>query len=95
VFSTAPRFTIRTPVRTPKITTASVSGKSLFVLGENFSSGAAILLNGEAQATRNDDSNPATTFIAKKAGKRIQPSDKIQVQNSNGSMSQEISFAGQ
>jgi len=79
----------------PTITSAFVIGKSLLVLGENFSAGAVILLNGERQATRNDDVNPATSLIAKRAGKRIQPGDKIQVRNSNGSMSQEISFTGQ
>jgi hypothetical protein len=53
-----------------------------------------ILLNGEAQITRNDSSNPETTLIAKKAGKKIKPGDKLQVRNANGTISEELVFTG-
>jgi len=42
-------------IDTPRILVASVSGKKLFLLGENFDFGAVILLNGEEQKTLNDD----------------------------------------
>jgi hypothetical protein len=41
-----------------KITSVSISGKKLFIFGEDFVPGAVILLNGEEQQTRNDDQNP-------------------------------------
>src|SRR5262245_27858317 len=54
--------------RAPWITSLSVQGRKLFVSGRNFDDGAVILLNGQAQRTRNDDQNPKTTLISKKAG---------------------------
>ena len=65
----------------PRIVSASVQGKKLFVFGENFDPGAVILRNGEEQKTKNDDLNPQTALIGKKAGKRIKPGDKLQVRN--------------
>ena len=82
------------PVAIPRIMSASVSGKNLIVLGENFDPGAVILLNGEEQKTRNDDQNPKTTAIGKKAGKKVKPGDKLQVRNPNGTVSQEFTFMG-
>jgi hypothetical protein len=76
----------------PKITGASVSGKSLIVAGSNFDSGAKILLNRQEEKTRNDDQSPTNVLIAKKAGKRMRPGDKLLVQNSDGVLSQEFSF---
>jgi hypothetical protein len=81
-------------VTAPKITMASVAGKKLIVVGENFDSGAVILINGEEQATRNDVVNPGTTLIAKKGGKRVKPGDKLQVRNADGSISDEFTFTG-
>ena len=77
-----------------RITATSVAGKKLFVVGEHFDPDAVILINGEAQKTANDDQSPKSTLIAKKAGKKIQPGDKLQVRNPNGTMSQEFTFAG-
>jgi Galactose oxidase, central domain/Kelch motif len=82
------------PVAIPRIVGASVSGKNLIVLGENFDLGAVILLNGDEQRTANDGQSPKTTLIGKKAGKKIKPGDKLQVRNSNGSLSQELTFTG-
>ena len=76
-----------------RIGSTSVKGKKLFVFGENFDPGAVILLDGEEQATSNDSQNPKTALIARKAGKRIQAGDKLQVRNPNGSMSPEFVFA--
>ena len=78
----------------PRIFMASVSGKKLFLTGENFHPGAAILLNGEEQKSKNDEQNPQTIMIGKKAGKKIKAGDHIQVRNPNGSISAEFTFTG-
>jgi hypothetical protein len=77
-----------------KITCASVSGKKLFLSGENFLVGAVILLNGEDEKTRNDDQNPSTMLIGKKAGKKIKSGDRVQVRNPDGTLSAEFIFTG-
>ena len=82
------------PGSPPKIISASVLGKKLILVGENFGDGAVILLNGEEQRTKNDGANPFISLIAKSAGKRIKPGDKLQVRNPDGSVSQEFIFAG-
>ena len=81
-------------VMPPKITMASVAGKKLIVAGENFDPDAVILINGEEQKTRNDDQNPGTTLIGKKAGKKIKPGDRLQVRNPDGPLSEEFIFTG-
>jgi Galactose oxidase, central domain len=77
----------------PRIIMASVSGKRLIIAGENFDDGAVILINGEKQKTRNDDQNPRTTLIGKKAGNKIKAGDKLQVRNPDGTVSEEFTFA--
>jgi acetyl esterase/lipase len=76
------------------ITAASVSGKKLFVYGENFGSGAVILLDGNKQKTANDDQNPTTVLIGKKAGKKISQGQTVglQVRNPDGTLSAPFSF---
>ena len=78
----------------PRIIMASVSGKKLFITGENFHDGAVILLNGEEQKSKNDEQNPQTTLIGKKTGKKIKAGDRVQVRNPNGSISAEFTFTG-
>jgi hypothetical protein len=78
----------------PRITGASVSGKKLIVVGEHFDDGAVILLIGEEQRTKNDEQNPKTTLIGKKAGKKVKPGDKLQVRNPNGALSDAFIFTG-
>jgi Putative binding domain, N-terminal len=85
-------FTITQAGLPVRIISASVSGRKLFVYGENFDAGAAILLNGEEQRTKNNSQNPKTTLVGKKAGKNIKPDDKLQVRNPNGALSQEFTF---
>jgi hypothetical protein len=77
-----------------KITSVSVSGKKLFLSGENFLVGAIILLNGEEEKTRNDNQNPSTMLIGKKAGKKIKAGDHVQVRNPDGTLSDEFTFPG-
>ena len=78
----------------PVISMASVAGKKLFITGENFQDGAVILLNGEEQKSKNDEQNPQTILIGKKAGKKVKAGDHIQVRNPNGSISAEFTFTG-
>jgi Galactose oxidase, central domain len=82
------------PGSSPKIISALVDGKKLIVIGENFDTGAVILLNGEDQLTKNDSSNPQGTLIGKKAGKQIKPGDKVQVRNLDRVLSLEFTFTG-
>lgn len=79
----------------PRISGVGKEGKKvLIVTGDNFDDGAAILLNGEKQKTINDDQTPMTRLIGTKAGKRITPGDKVQVRNSDGTLSLEFIFNG-
>jgi hypothetical protein len=77
-----------------KITGASVSGKKLFVFGENFDSGAVILLNGQKQKTENDGQNQTTALIGRKAGKKIPHGQPVTltVKNRDGRVSEPFSF---
>ena len=77
-----------------KITGASVTGKKLVITGENFDSGAVILLDGKKQKTANDEQNPSTTLIGKKAGKKIAHGEMVtlQVKNRNGRVSEPFGF---
>ena len=77
-----------------KITAASVGGKKLFVYGENFESGAKILLDEEKQKTANDEQNPTTLLIGRKAGKKIASGQTVilQVRNPDGRLSEPFSF---
>ena len=81
-------------VTPPTIIMASVSGKKLFITGENFHAGAVILLNGEEQKSKNDEQNPQTMLIAKNAGKKVKAGDRVQVRNPDGTVSQEFTFTG-
>ena len=54
----------------PEINGASLDGKRLIVTGQNFDTGAKVFLDGERQKkTENDETNPTTVLIARKAGK--------------------------
>ena len=79
---------------TVKITGASVTGKKLLIAGENFDSGAVILLDGKKQKTANDEQNPSTTLIGKKAGKKIAHGQMVtlQVRNRDDRVSEPFSF---
>ena len=75
----------------PRIIAVAISGKKLIVTGEGFAEGAVILLNGEEQKTKNDET---TLLIARKAGKSIAPGQSvvIQVRNLDGTLSNEFTF---
>ena len=77
-----------------RIISASVSGKKLFITGENFDRGAVILVDEKRQKTANDEQNPSTTLIGKKAGKKIAHGQMVtlQVRNRDGRASEPISY---
>ncbi|MEN3334041.1 MAG: hypothetical protein V7641_3406 [Blastocatellia bacterium] len=84
-----------TPSTPPQILNATVSGKQLLVLGENFDSGVKLLMDGVKQKkTFPDDANPTSLLIARKSGNKITPGQTImlQVRNSDGQESNEFSF---
>jgi hypothetical protein len=81
-------------IKTPQITGASISGKKLFVEGQNFDVGAKIILNDEKQKTANDELTPATLLIGKKAANWIGLGEtvRLKVRNSDGTESAEFSY---
>ncbi len=80
--------------KTPSISGAEMSGKKLYVYGENFTGGAAILIDGRAYKTSNDALSPTSILISKKAGKKLLRGQAviIRVMNSDGVMSREYVF---
>jgi len=82
-------------IQLPRIINASVSGKKLFLSGENFGIGAELLMNGKKQKkTYNDEVHPTTLLIGKKSGKLIDPGQTVilQVRNLDGTLSAEFSY---
>ncbi|HEU4388390.1 MAG TPA: right-handed parallel beta-helix repeat-containing protein [Blastocatellia bacterium] len=91
-------FTVATsqPVG-PRVLSASIEGRNLYVFGDGFSAGAVVVIDGVDQKSMNDADNPALILIAKKAGKRIAPGQSVtlQVRNSNGVLSNLFVFKRQ
>jgi hypothetical protein len=82
------------PIPILEITRAEVAGKKLLVYGSNFADGAKLYLSGEKQHTRNDEANPSTELIAKKAGKKIDRGETVilTVRNPDGLQSAAFTF---
>jgi hypothetical protein len=76
----------------PQISSVTKEGKNLIVVGSHFAVGAVILVNNNPQRTINDSQNPTTILIGKKAGKRINAGDQVQVRNPDGSLSNIVIF---
>src|SRR6185503_14521534 len=78
----------------PQITSVSISGKKLFIQGQNFDEGAKLLLNDETQKTVNDGLMPTTSLVCKKAGKFIRSGEtaRLKVRNSDGTESAEFNY---
>lgn len=79
----------------PVIDSATVTGKSLFVMGGNFAIGATLFMDGARQKkTFNDEITPNTLMFAKKSGKNIARGQTVvlQVRNPDGSLSNEFQF---
>ena len=86
-------FTLRID-KALRIDGVTIEGKKLFITGRKFQTGAQLLLNGDPQKTANDETNPTTLLIAKKAGKRITPGGTVslQVRNPDGTITDEFRF---
>jgi photosystem II stability/assembly factor-like uncharacterized protein len=81
-----------------KITHAGVRGKNLYVFGQDFKAGAAVLVNGVQLAkTKNDAAEPTTVLFAKKGGKGLPRNQSValQVRNPDGALSPEFRFTRQ
>lgn len=88
----------------PKILNASVSGKKLYVTGENFADGASIYMCSDcstpatdgkkAKKVSNDSDLPTTLLVSKKAGKDIERGSamNLQVKNPDGTLSEPFLF---
>jgi protocatechuate 3,4-dioxygenase beta subunit len=79
----------------PVITAARINGKRLIVTGQNFDDGAKVFLNGDRQKkTENDETNPTTVLIARKAGNLVSAGQTVslQVRNTDNTLSNEYSF---
>ncbi len=86
-------FTVTvTPLNGPRIERVQKQGKKLLVFGSGFSSGAVIVLNNQSQKTSNDQFNPTTSLVGKKAGKKIKTGDIVQVRNANGTLSPPFTY---
>src|SRR5206468_10649848 len=68
----------------PVISAVSISGKHLLIEGNGFDRGAVLLMNGQPQKTKRDDSTFATELVGKKTAKKIDPGQAVvlRVQNS-------------
>jgi hypothetical protein len=79
----------------PLITRAWIKGKNLIVVGERFSPGAVILIDGVEQRTTNDRSHPSTKLIGKGSGRKISPGQtvRLRVRNPGGAISDEFVFS--
>jgi hypothetical protein len=78
----------------PVIVSTVLSGNKMFVAGFNFDDGTVLIVNGAQQKTRNDEDDPGTQLIAKKAGKFVAPGQTVtlQVRKSDGTLSEGFSF---
>src|SRR5262245_3919175 len=79
-----------TALGSPIVTGAEISGKVLTVLGQNFSEGAEVLINGEKQKKTSFESS--VRLIAKKSGKKLKTGDNLQVRNPDGSISPDFFY---
>lgn len=81
-------------VSLPAISSASASAKKLFVFGQNFAIGAIVELNGNDQATLNDETDPSHFLRCKKGAKKIAPGSTVTltVRNPDGTLSAPFTF---
>jgi hypothetical protein len=79
----------------PVISSASVSGKKLFVFGGCMGNGAELFINGEKQKkTNNDPAGSSSRLVAKKSGKKVAIGQTVtlQVRNPGGVLSPEFRY---
>jgi hypothetical protein len=73
----------------PTITNVAKNNKQLIVTGANFDRRAKLLINGQVQKTTVESAN---RLVAKKAGKKVKPEDRLQVRNADGTLSPEFIY---
>jgi hypothetical protein len=79
----------------PVILSALVQGKQLLVSGQNFDDGAKLTIDGaNTKKVFNDETNPSTLLVARKAGRDIASGQTVtlQVRNVSGAVSVEFRF---
>ncbi|MGH9825467.1 MAG: hypothetical protein ACREDR_19720 [Blastocatellia bacterium] len=76
----------------PQVIFAYFAGKRLVVQGLNFQAGAVVLINGQAEPTVADTTNPGTVLIIKKGKKKLAALSHVvvQVENPDGTLSAEF-----
>jgi hypothetical protein len=80
---------VASPIPIPRIISAARFGKRLIITGENFDNKAKLMINGQDQKTVVES---PSRLIGKKAGKKVKPEDKLQVRNSDGTLSPEFIY---
>jgi Reeler domain len=100
VYTPDPKRLFTRPPAAPQITGASLEGKTLFVMGQDFDEEARIALNGKPLSTTPSEDSPTMLLMSKKAGKKIKnmlaadPTTKVilTVVNSDDQTSNSYSF---
>lgn len=78
----------------PRIISARIKGSKVIILGENFTPGTVVMVNGQAVKTSADSESPSSILVAKKINKVAQMGEEIslEVQTSNGQTSEPFAF---
>jgi hypothetical protein len=78
----------------PKIIGARMKGSKVIILGENFTPGTVVLVNGQAVKTSADSESPSSMLVAKKINKVAQMGEEVnlEVKTSNGQTSDSFAF---
>jgi len=78
----------------PKIISARIKGSKVIILGENFTPGTVVMVNGQAVKTNADSESPSSILVAKKINKVAQMGEEInlEVKTSNGQTSEPFAF---
>src|SRR5690242_10255011 len=61
----------------PKIISARIKGSKVIILGENFTPGTVVMVNGQAVKTNADSESPSSILVAKKINKVAQMGEQI------------------
>jgi hypothetical protein len=78
----------------PKIINARIKGSKVIILGENFTPGTVVYVNGQAVKTNVDSDSPSSILVAKKVNKVAQMGEEVslEVKTSNGQTSDPFAF---
>lgn len=78
----------------PRIISARIKGSKVIILGENFTPGTVVMVNGQEVKTNADSESPSSILVAKKINKVAQMGEQInlEVKTSNGQTSEPFAF---